>query len=216
MQSQAILFDLDGTLLDSLGDIAGALNHTLGAFGLPQHEVDAYREFVGEGVEQLVDRALGVHAAAHRARVLPAYRAYYREHIAVHTVPYPGVGELLATLVARGVPLCVLSNKPDDATRTLVARFFGDTPFVQVAGHKADVPRKPDPTAALAMAAVLGVDPSYCAFVGDSNIDMQTAAAAGMRGVGVSWGFRGRAELEAYGAAAVIDEPAQLLAFIRP
>ena len=98
----------------------------------------------------------------------------------------------------------------------LVARFFGDTPFVQVAGHKADVPRKPDPTAALAMAAVLGVDPSHCAFVGDSNIDMQTAAAAGMRGVGVSWGFRGRAELEAYGAAAVIDEPAQLLAFIRP
>lgn len=216
MRNQAILFDLDGTLLDSLGDIAGALNHTLAHFGLPQHEVDAYRAFVGEGVEQLVDRALGEHAAAHRAQVLPAYRAYYREHLAVHTRPYLGIPELLAALVTRRVPLCVLSNKPDDATRTLVEHFFPTTPFVLVAGHKPDVPRKPDPTAALAMAAHLGLPPQACAFVGDSNIDMQTAAAAGMLAVGVSWGFRGRAELEGHGAAAVIDEPAALLRVLQP
>ena len=136
--------------------------------------------------------------------------------LAVHTIPYAGVTELLAELVARHVPLCVLSNKPDEATQALVRHFFPRTPFVQVAGHKPDVPRKPDPTAALAMAAVLGVDPARCTFIGDSNIDMQTATAAGMRGVGVSWGFRGRAELEAHGATAVIDEPAQLWTLLEP
>lgn len=209
----AVLFDLDGTLADTLGDIAAAMDRVLRAAGLPAHSRDAYRQFVGSGARVLVERALPV---AHQERIdeiLAAFLTDYGAHLVVESRPYPGIEALLADLVALAAPpaLAVLSNKPHAATERVVAELFGAHPFARVYGHRDGWPKKPDPRAALALAGELGVDPSACLFVGDTAVDMQTAKRAGMVGVGCAWGFRDREELEAAGAAVVIERPAQLL-----
>lgn len=207
----AVIFDLDGTLADSLADIGEAMNEMLASHGLPTHGLDAYKTFVGEGVENLTRRALPEEQRGELARYLDDYRARYARRLANQTRPYPGVPELLDALVERKLALAVLSNKRDDFTVELVRQLFSRWPFRVVRGERAGTPRKPDPTAALEVAAELGVAPAHVAFVGDTAIDIKTARAAGMLAVGVTWGFRPERELEAAGAHVVIRRPEQLL-----
>lgn len=210
MHLRAALFDLDGTLLDSLRDIGEAMNHALSLHGLPVHPLSDYRRFVGEGVRVLVSRALPTGREDAHEAVLASYKSFYAEHLLKHTRPYPGVLEVLSRLAGEGVKLAVLSNKPDAATRQLVSALLPDVPFSVVYGERAGVPRKPDPTAALGIATELGVEPGDCAFIGDTAVDMDTARAAGMYGVGVTWGFRSE-ELQAHGARALAHTADELL-----
>ena len=208
---RAALFDLDGTLLDSLHDIGAAMNHALTTYGLPPHPLPAYRYFVGEGVRTLVARALPEGHAHALESVLYTFRAFYSEHMLDHTRPFPGILPMLARLASEGVKLAVLSNKPDAATRRLVTALLSDVRFEAVYGERTGVPRKPDPTSALGVAAELGVDPSGCAFIGDTGVDMVTARAAGMYGVGVTWGFRDVEELQAHEARVIAGSAEELL-----
>ncbi|ATB43948.1 phosphoglycolate phosphatase [Cystobacter fuscus] len=208
---RAALFDLDGTLLDSLHGIGAAMNHALSTHGLPPHPLAAYRHFVGEGAQVLVARAVPEAHAHAREAVLATYRAFYAEHMLDQTRPFPGILPLLERLADEGVKLAVLSNKPDAATRRLVAELLPGVRFAAVYGERVGVPRKPDPTAALGMAAELGVDPSGCAFIGDTSVDMDTARAAGMYGVGVTWGFRDEQELRTHRARVIARSVEELL-----
>ena len=207
---RAAIFDLDGTLADTLADIASAMNFALATLSLPTHDLAAYRTFVGEGVEHLANRALPVDRPELRPALIEAYVARYDEVYLDESVPYPGIVDLLDALAGRAIPLAVLSNKPDPATRKVISALFGDQRFVSVAGHKPEVPKKPDPAGALAIAAHLGIAPGEFIFVGDTAIDMQTAVAAGMVPVGASWGFRPE-ELTANGARLVAATPADVL-----
>lgn len=216
MKPLAILFDLDGTLLDTLADLAAAMNRVLAAEGLDTHPTDAYRAFVGEGVRALTERVL---PPSHRsreaiARLMAAMREDYACSWGVTTSPYPGVPALLDGLVAHGVRLAVLSNKPDDFTRAMVAHYLGAWPFADVRGVREGGPRKPDPTEALEILAGLSVAPERAWFVGDTSIDVRTGLALGSRPVGVSWGFRPADELWAAGADAVLDAPLDLLTLL--
>lgn len=210
---QLILFDLDGTLLDSLDDIADAMNRVLTDLRLPTHGRDAYRYFVGEGADVLVERALppGPQFHALRPAALTAFKAHYADCCFHRTAPYPGIEPLLEELTRRAVPFAVLSNKPHEATQRVIAHYFGRFAWAAVAGHRHEVPKKPHPDAALSVARQLGVEPRHCAFVGDTRTDMLTAVGAGMIPVGVRWGFRDDAELLDAGATVLLDTPAQLL-----
>jgi len=209
---KALIFDLDGTLADTLRDIMDAMNHALAARGLPVHGPDAYRSFVGEGASQLVRNALPPGRDELVPELLAAYRAHYLAHLIVHTQPYPGIPELLSELQARGLPLAVLSNKPHELTTRVVAALFPGVPFAGVLGQRPDHPRKPDPAGALELCSALGHAPGDIALVGDTRTDMQTALAAGMIAIGVRWGFRDAPELTAHGAHHLIARPADLLA----
>ncbi|MCP3099726.1 HAD family hydrolase [Myxococcus sp. K15C18031901] len=215
MRLRAVLFDLDGTLVDSLGDIADAMNHALARHGLPTHPEVAYRHFVGEGVRELARRAVGAGQEALAAPVLETYHAYYDTHLFDRTAYYPGIPAMLTALAEQGVALGVLSNKSDDFVKRLVAKLLPGVPFGAVYGERPGMPRKPDPTAALALAAELGMAPGACGFVGDTAVDMLTARAAGMYGVGVTWGFRDVHELNTHGARAVATTADELLAALR-
>ena len=207
----AVIFDLDGTLADSLGDIGGSMNEALAARGLPGHALEAYRDFVGEGIEVLARRAAPALPEQQLQSLVDAYRRRYAERMYLHTRPYDGIEAMLDQLVAARIPMAVLSNKRDDFTVELVRRMFGRWTFVEVRGERSGVPRKPDPTAALQLAKALSVQPARCAFVGDTGIDIKTGVAAGMVSIGVLWGFRGKDELLAAGAGRLLTHPRELL-----
>lgn len=213
MSCGAILFDLDGTLVDSLGDIAGAMNDALVSVARPAHPVDDYRRMVGDGLELLARRALGPAHAGLLPEVIAAYRTRYDARLDATTRPYDGVPALLEAL--RGVPLGVLSNKPHAATLEVVRRLL-PAPWVVVLGERPGVPRKPDPAGALEAARALGARPQDVLFVGDTATDMRTAVAAGMVPVGCLWGFRDEAELRAAGARHLLARPGELLALATP
>ncbi len=208
---QAVIFDLDGTLADSLRDIAEAMNRSLTEHGLPTHPVDAYRTMVGEGIETLGRRVVPSGFSGDLQSVITRYRDEYDRLDHVHTFPYAGVEAMLDALTAAGLRLAVLSNKRDDFTLKLVAQRFGRWAFADVRGEREGVPRKPDPTAAFELALALNVLPANIAFVGDTSVDMKTATAAGMRPIGCLWGFRGRDELLAAGARELLTTPMDLL-----
>ncbi|MHB2017228.1 MAG: HAD family hydrolase [Candidatus Xenobia bacterium] len=209
---RAIIFDLDGTLLDSLQDLADAMNAVLTARGLPTHPRDAYKGFVGDGITVLTQRALPPDCQGRVVECVAAMREEYRRRETMSTRPYPEIPELLAALRERRIPLAVLSNKPHEFTVSLVQQLLG--PFELVWGMRAEFPAKPDPTSALAIAAAMGVPPGAITFVGDTSIDMQTAGAAGMTPVGVLWGFRPGEELQRAGARHLIARPLQLLDYM--
>ncbi len=212
-QNGAVLFDLDGTLIDSLADLGEAVNRMLAELGFPAHPAERCREFIGEGARRLVERALPEAARGDEALVERALALYQRHYAACwheQTRVYPGVRELLRDLAGAGARLGVISNKPHEFTRLCVAHFFPETGFAVVLGQREGVPRKPDPAAGLEAAAALGVAPGACVYVGDSGVDMRFARAAGMRGIGVAWGFRSREELLVNGAAAVAENAAAL------
>ena len=215
---RALIFDLDGTLLDTLEDLADSGNVALAELGLPVHPVDAYRMFVGLGVAELVQRML---PEAHRdeatlRRAGGLLMAEYQQRWKLKTRPYPGIPEMLQDLLDLGLPISVLSNKPQDYTDLTVREFFPGLAFTFVRGARDDVPNKPHPAGALALAGELGLAPGAIAFVGDSATDMRTARGAGMLPVGVLWGFRDEAELCANGARHLLSAPAELLALVDP
>lgn len=211
-----MLFDLDGTLLDTIDDLADSMNEALARFGFPAHPVAAYKLFVGDGMEILARRALPEDRrdeGAVRACV-GAMRDEYSRRWAVRTRPYPGVPELLDALAERGALTAVLSNKPDDFTKKCVARLLPKRSFEVVRGVREGTARKPDPAGAIAVAAELGIAGSEFLYLGDTNTDMRTAVAAGMFPVGALWGFRSEEELTSSGAKALVARPEELLALL--
>lgn len=211
--TELVIFDLDGTLLNTIGDLAVACNAVLGARDLPQHTYDAYCRFVGNGIMRLVERALPepLRTPDYVAAVRADFVAYYTAHIDTHTRPYEGIPETVDQLVRRGIRIAVASNKFQAGTEKLVRLFFPHVPFAAVLGQRPDVPLKPDPAVVHEILAATGVAPERVLYVGDSGIDMQTAAAAGVRSAGVTWGFRDRAELVEAGAVHLVERPAELL-----
>jgi phosphoglycolate phosphatase len=216
MRYNAVVFDLDGTLLDTLADIAGAVNQALASLGLPPHPVDAYRHFVGEGIVVLAQRVLPKDRQSD-ADVKACLNAIIREYgkgLLVNTRPYAGIPELLEALAEKKIPFAVASNKPHDLTLRSVDTLFRGVTFGAVLGERKGVAPKPDPAVALEAASLLGVAPAQCLYAGDSGIDMQTASAAGMFPVGALWGFRDKEELMANGAKALIHHPSELLGLL--
>ena len=198
MTPKVILFDLDGTLLDTLEDLSAAVNHALQARGLPLHTVDEYRTMVGHGVRNLVLKALPPDWQADDARVdaaLADFKAYYQAHIDVLTHPYPGIPELLGELNAKGVRMAVASNKFQEGTEYLIRRFFPEIPFVAILGDSPGRPLKPSPEIVREVLAKAGVAPQDALMVGDSPTDMRTAAAGGIDALAVAWGYRSPEEL---------------------
>lgn len=211
---RAVLFDLDGTLVHSLPDIAAAMNRSLSAYGLPMHPEEDYKFMVGDGVVNLARRAVGQRQDCF-AQVLSAYRADYALHSRVNTRPYPGVPELLEKLRARGVFPCVFSNKDQGDVENVLHHYFPGFPFSAVRGRREGTPIKPDPAGALLIAEELGLSPQAFLYVGDSGTDMRCGAAAGMDTVGVLWGFRPREELTAAGARYLAASPDEILDLIQ-
>ncbi len=213
MTTDLVIFDLDGTLLDTIGDLAVACNAVLALRGLPQHSYEEYCGFVGSGIMRLVERALPepLRTPENVALVRADFVRCYTEHIDVRTKPYAGIPELLAELVRRGVQLAVASNKFQAGTEKLVRRFFPDIPFAAVLGQRPDVPLKPSPAVVEEILALTGAPRERVLYAGDSGIDMQTAAAAGVRSAGVTWGFRTRQELVESGAQHLVDRAEELL-----
>ena len=209
---RAVLFDLDGTLTNTLDDIADAMNRSLRLHGLQEWPVEAYRYLVGDGAKKLAERAVRERQEL-ALSVQKEYQAYYEKHTRVKTQPYAGVPEMLRALQGRGVPLAVFSNKPDADTKGVVSHFFPDIAFAAVRGQMEDVPVKPDPMGALAVAEQLGVQPGEVLYLGDTSTDMQCALNAGMHPVGALWGFRTEDELRSSGAECVIADPMHILAF---
>lgn len=213
LNTELVIFDLDGTLLDTIGDLAVACNAVLALRGLPQHTYDEYCRFVGNGIMRLVERALPeeLRTPDTVAAVRADFVKYYTEHIDTHTKPYAGIPELVAGLARRGLRLAVASNKFQAGTEKLVGLFFPDVAFAAVLGQRVGVPLKPDPAVVEEILALTGVAKGRGLYVGDSGVDMQTAAAAGVRSVGVTWGFRERRELEQTGARHIVDVPGEIL-----
>ena len=208
---KGVIFDLDGTLLYTLEDLADSLNHVLREEGLPTHDNDAYRFMVGNGLETLVVRAIpaGMRIPAHVRPILKKFAERYRANQLVKTRPYPGIQETLADLAAAGQSLAVLSNKAHPNTLSVVNHFFPGV-FQAVYGLRPEIPAKPDPSGALEIAVQLGLEPAEFIYLGDSNVDMETAVAAGMFPVGAAWGYRPRDELIRSGAREVIENPSEL------
>lgn len=213
MSFRAVLFDLDGTLLNTLEDIGDATNYALAQLGFPPHPICAFRYFIGDGVPNLLRRAIPAECQTPEilARGVALMREEYARCWAAKTRPYPGVSDLLDALVHRRIPMAVFSNKPDEFTRLCVAQLLPRWSFVGVMGASPDWPPKPDPAGALEMARRMQSPPSETLYLGDTNTDMQTATAAGMHPVGALWGFRTAAELLTHGARVLLDTPGDLL-----
>lgn len=209
------VFDLDGTLVNSLHDIAQAVNRSLTLLGLPDHPVDSYRYMVGEGVPKLCERALGDTHPELVARLSELTRAHYRVNLLATTRPYDGVANVVAALRNAGIPIAVLSNKPHALTQRVVEAFWRPAWFVDVRGYAQESLRKPDPAVFLQICANAHVAPADALMIGDTPTDVHTAANAGAQSIGVTWGFRPRAELEAAGAQRIVDSPAELLEVLR-
>ncbi len=210
MNIDLVIFDLDGTLADTLGDIQDSMNRVLVARDLPERNRDEYRRFIGNGIDMLAKRVLPDSESARVPELVVAFQRDYAAHMLDGTHAFPGIPELLEGIAAAGIQLAVLSNKPKDPTRQLVARLFPKIPWLAVHGFDPAWPRKPDPTLALRIAVGGGTQPDRCCFVGDSDVDIETARRAEMLPVGVLWGLRSEAELREAGAERLIDDPAQL------
>ena len=201
------VFDLDGTLLDTIGDLAVACDHMLALRSMEGHTYEEYCSFVGNGITRLVERAIPepLRTAEYIAAARRDFLTYYFDHIDIHSRPYDGVHSLLRRLASEGVVLAVASNKFDAGTKRLVERFFPDVPFAAVYGNREGFPLKPDAALLQMIIGECGGDAEHCWMVGDSGVDIQTARAAGVHSIGVSWGFRSREELIENGADLIVD-----------
>jgi phosphoglycolate phosphatase len=217
MEYKAVLFDLDGTLIDTVDDIGDAANRVLSNRNFPTHSISAYRLFIGEGVRMLFTRALPEENRNQDLinACLEEFIEDYRCNYNVKTKLYDGVPELLDMLTQRGLKLAILSNKPHPITKDCVAFFLSEWNLDVVLGQHDSIPRKPDPQGALEVAQRLAIPPSNFIYLGDTAIDMKTAVSAGMFPVGVLWGFRSLEELKENGARVIIDEPMQLMDLIK-
>jgi phosphoglycolate phosphatase len=214
---ELIVFDLDGTLADTIEDIAASVNRVLSRFGLPCYNSDTYKRMVGDGFRTLIERCLpptAVHDEVLFAEIFESATREYAAHCLEKTKPYPGMRSTLEALSRKGVRQAVLSNKPDDMSKAIVQALFGAVPFVAVWGNSPQRPRKPDPSAVLAICKIAGARPEHSLFVGDSGVDMKTARAAGMIGVAALYGYRSKEELEKAGADYFIEAPEALLSLL--
>ena len=216
MKRKLVIFDLDGTMLNTIADIAMATNHALSAFGYPTHSEEKIKSFVGNGVSKLLERALPEDKRTEEkiALLREAFTEYYDKHNADLSTPYPGIASLLSQLQENGVLLAVASNKYQSATEKLVANYFPGIDFVCVLGQRTGIPVKPSPDIVHEIMATANVYRKDTIYVGDSGVDMQTANNAGINAVAVSWGFRPRQELETYCPFAIIDKAEDLIPYI--
>lgn len=211
------IFDLDGTLTDTLESLTFSVNRTLEEMKLGTITKDQCRRFVGNGARCLVERALNAAGDTESKRLeegMEVYGRIFREYCTYHVTPYKGVPEMLKRLQAKGVKLSVLSNKPHGQTVDVVKEFFGENIFDQVQGQDSRFPKKPNPAGVYHLLKEMGISREECLYVGDSEVDVATGAAAGMKCVAVTWGFRGRKELKAAGAEYLIDTPEQLSEYV--
>lgn len=213
MNTELVIFDLDGTLLNTLRDMSESTNHALREHGYPTHPEEAYRYFVGDGIRTLVERALpeSVRIPVVIEQVLNSFKSYYTEHSEDFTRPYDGILDLLAELKHRGIKLAVATNKFQAGADELVPRFFGEGTFDLILGQRDGIATKPDPIIVAQILAQLQVDKERVLYLGDTSVDMQTAVRAGICAIGVTWGFRPLAELIEHGARHTIDAPEELL-----
>ena len=216
MRFKAIIFDLDGTLLDTVDDLTDAANSVLRRFGYPEHDRQTIQSFIGDGLRALMVRALPESRRDDDTiqRCFELLKSAYAGCWTNKTHPYPGIPELLDGLLNCDIAISILSNKADDATGQIAAKLLFRWPFRIILGAKAGVPPKPDPTAALIIARMLEISPREIIFLGDSSIDMQTAEAAGMYGIGALWGFRSAEELIAGGARILLRNPLDLMPWL--
>ena len=208
------IFDLDGTLVNSLKDLAEAMNHAIGICGFPPHPVEEYRRMVGSGVSVLADRAAGGSeklTAEMRETVLAEFAAYYSAHCLDNTLPYEGIPEMLDSLGSSGILYAVNSNKNDSFSKTIVNSLFPKHSFAEIWGKRDGCGRKPSPDGVNGIISLLGVERNEVIYIGDSDVDVLTAGNAGIRFCGVSWGFRGTQELLSAGAVFVAETPDDIL-----
>lgn len=213
MKYSLVIFDLDGTLLNTIGDLAASVDYVMRSRNLPEHSDAEYRAMVGGGIKRLVERALPAHLASDDAYVeecVAQFRRYYVDNIDRHTTPYEGIHELLHLLRQRGVMVAVASNKFQHGTERLVTKFFTDIDFVAIEGNREGAPLKPDPAIVHNILRIANVTPDKAIMVGDSGIDIRTATAAGIDVIGVAWGFRFAEELYAAGAKHVATNAEEL------
>ena len=211
-----VIFDLDGTLLDTIADLAESANHALKQLGYPTRDVETIRTFVGNGVNKLLFRALPDEEKneENMMRMRTHFVPYYDAHNADLSAPYPGIVALLEELQAKGLRMAVASNKYQEATVKLVKHYFPMIDFVEILGQREGINVKPDPTIVFDILQKAGVSKEETLYVGDSGVDMQTAINAGVDAVGVTWGFRSRTELESFHPMGLIDKAEELLGFL--
>ena len=211
-----VIFDLDGTLLKTIDDLANATNHALRTLGFPTHGLWVYPNMVGNGVGRLIERALPDDARTEKniRDALAAFKAYYNDHCCDATVPYPGIPELLEDLTAKGISLAVTSNKYQEAVTTIVHHYFPNANFKAILGNSEGMPRKPDPSIVFKALSMCPTPKSDVLYVGDSGVDMETARRACVESVGVTWGFRPIQELKEAYADHIISTPSQILALL--
>ncbi|MFC1867918.1 HAD family hydrolase [Thermodesulfobacteriota bacterium] len=216
MDFKAVIFDLDGTLLDTLEDIANSANNILARHGFPTHDWNDYRDFVGDGLGMLVKRILPEDKQDNETvrKYLEEYIEEYSQNWNIATKPYYGVAETLDELTALHIRLAVLSNKRHDYTKKCVTEFLPGWTFDMVLGQRDGIARKPDPIGALQITEFMNLSPESILYVGDTAIDMKTAIAAGMYPVGALWGFRSMKELKSSGAKALIEQPQEILSLL--
>ncbi|MBI5309379.1 MAG: HAD family hydrolase [Planctomycetes bacterium] len=213
MHFKAILFDLDGTLLNTLEDLGTAANYVLKKNGFPIHTIDDYRFFVGDGIAVLMKRALPEDKRSEDIirLCIQAYREEYSRNWKVKTRPYDGITEMLDALTSRHLKMAVLSNKPDEFTKQCVNEFFLRWTFDAVLGQRSSLPIKPDPSGAIEIARCLNISPANFIYLGDTAIDMKTATASGMFPAGAMWGFRSEKELQENGAGVLLKTPLEVI-----
>lgn len=211
MSFKLVIFDLDGTLLDTLEDLANAGNHVLYAHGLPTHPIEDYRYFVGDGIRKLIERMCPPGTSKElQEQLLAENGAWYKTHSQISTKPYEGVLELLDSLKEKGISAAVLSNKPHFVAKDLVPQYFGQR-FALVHGQREGYPCKPDGRLVEEIQKELGMAPQECAYCGDSGVDMRTACNGGAFPIGAAWGFRDEKELWDNGAKAIAKNPMEIL-----
>jgi phosphoglycolate phosphatase len=211
-----VIFDLDGTLLNTIADLATATNQALASYGYPTHDIPQYKYFVGNGINKLFERALPDEEKKQEnvLKIRERFIPYYNEHLTDFTKPYPDIPELLETIQHHDIQIAVASNKYQQATSKLIPYFFPNIKFTAIFGQREGVPRKPDPTTVFDIIKIAGVNKEEVLYVGDSNVDMQTAINAGVDGIGVTWGFRPRIELEKDNPLAIVDTANEILKYI--
>jgi phosphoglycolate phosphatase len=216
MRKQLVIFDLDGTLLNTIADIAMAVNHALSALGYPTHSEEVVKSFVGNGVSRLLERALPEDKRTEEnvSLLRKHFTEYYDKHNADFSSPYSGILSLLSQLQRNELMLAVASNKYQQATEKLVAHYFPGIDFIRVLGQRPGVPVKPSPEIVHEIISAANVCKESVLYVGDSGVDMQTASNAGIDAIGVSWGFRPRTELEAYAPLAIVDDASLIIKYL--
>lgn len=221
MKPRLVIFDLDGTLLDTLDDLGAAVNHAMQRRGFPQHTRDEYRVMVGHGARNLMMQAVPKEHRDDEAlidAVLADFRNYYNAHIDVYTKPFPGITQLLENLHQNGIKLAVASNKFQEGTEHLIKEFFPEIPFVAILGNRPNQPLKPDPEVVGEILEKAKVSKEEAIMVGDSDTDMETAANGGIQGIAVSWGYRNMSDLvrQSLGCFTVVDAAENLLKTLFP